>query len=163
MWYRTIQETHLLNLFQYNASLAITGCFRGISRDKLYSELGLEILADRHFYRRLIAFFKIVNKKTPQYSINYLPAQDSASINLRKRPAIYPLDARTERYHNSLFPFCISQWKILDSRIRNLQSNATFKRVILAPLVCSVYCFISCYIYVVIEKKRCSNICCLVY
>ena len=31
-----------LESVQYNASLAITGCFRGTSRDKLYSELGLE-------------------------------------------------------------------------------------------------------------------------
>ena len=119
-----------LESVQYNASLAITGCFRGTSRDKLYSELGLESLADRRFYRRLISFYKIVNKKAPQYLIHYLPSRDLASINLRKRPAIYPLDARTERYRNS-FPYCISQWNNLDSRIRNLTSIATFKRAIL--------------------------------
>ena len=34
---------------QYNASLAITGCFWGTSRDELYSELGLESLADKRF------------------------------------------------------------------------------------------------------------------
>ena len=95
------------------------------------SELGLESLADRRFYRRLIAFYKIVNKKAPQYLIDYLPTQDLASINLRKIPAIYPLDARTERYRNSFSPYCISQWNILDSRIRNLPSIATFKRAIL--------------------------------
>ena len=32
-----------------------------------------------------------------------LPTQDMASINLRKRAAIYPVDARTERYRNSFF------------------------------------------------------------
>ena len=31
-----------LESVQYNSSLAITGCFRGTSRDKLYSELGLK-------------------------------------------------------------------------------------------------------------------------
>ena len=116
---------------QYNASLAITGCFRGTSRDNLHSELGLESLADRRFYRGLIAFYKIVNKKAPQYLIDYLPSQDLASINLRKIPAIYPLDARTERYRNSFFPYFISQWNNLDSRIRNLTSTATFNRAIL--------------------------------
>ena len=120
-----------LESVQYNASLAITGCFRGTSRDKLYSELGLESLADRRFYRRLIAFYKIVNKKAPQYLIDYLPTQDLASINLRKIPAIYPLDARTERYRNYFFSYCISQWNNLNSRIKNLPSIATFKRVIL--------------------------------
>ena len=120
-----------LESVQYNSSLAIPGCFCGTSRDKLYSELGPESLADRLFYRRLIAFYKIVSKKAPQYLIDCLPPQDLASINLRKRPAIYPLDARTERYRNFFFPYCISQWNNLDSRVRNLPSVATFKCAIL--------------------------------
>ena len=41
-----------LESVQYNASLATTGYFRGTSRDKLFSELGLESLADRRFYSR---------------------------------------------------------------------------------------------------------------
>ena len=97
----------------------------------MYSELGLESLADRQFNRRPIAFYKIVNKKAPQYLIDYLPTHNLASINLRKRPVIYPLNARTERYCNSFFPYCISQWNNLDSRITNLPSIATFKRAIL--------------------------------
>ena len=88
---------------QYNASSAITGCFRGTSRGTLYSELGLESLADTRFYRRLIGFYKIDSKKAPQHLIDYLPTQDLASIDLRKRPAIYPLDARTEHYRNFFF------------------------------------------------------------
>ena len=111
--------------------MAITGCFRGTYRGKLYSELGLKGLADRWFYRGLIAFYKIVNKMAPQYLIDYLPTQDLASINLRKRSAFYPLDTRTERYRNSFFPYCISQWNDLGSRIRNLPSIAIFKRDIL--------------------------------
>ena len=120
-----------LESVQYNASMAITGCFRGTYRGKLYSELGLKGLADRWFYRGLTAFYKIVNKIAPQYLINYLPTQDLASINLRKRSAFYPLDTRTERYRNSFFPYCISQWNNLGSRIKNLPSIATFKRDIL--------------------------------
>ena len=110
--------------------MAISGCFRGKSRVKLYSELGFESLADRRFYRTFIAFYKIFNK-APQYLINYLPTQDLASINIRKRPAIYPLNARTERYCNSFFPNCISQWNNLESRIRNVPSIGSFKRATL--------------------------------
>ena len=40
---------------QYKVSLAITGCFLGTSRGKLHSEIGLKILANKRFYRRLIA------------------------------------------------------------------------------------------------------------
>ena len=35
----------------------------------------------------LFSFYKIVNKKALQYLIDYLPTQDLASINFRKRPA----------------------------------------------------------------------------
>ena len=115
---------------QYNASLATTGCFCGTSRDKLYSELSFESLAHRRINRKLIAFYKIFTNKTPQYLILYLPTQDLGSINLRKRPAIYPLDARTERYRNSFSSYCFSQWNNWDSRIRNLPSIATFKPAI---------------------------------
>ena len=51
----------------------------------------------------------------PQYLTDYLPTHDLAYINFRKRPAIYPLDTKTERYCNSFFPYCISQWNNLNS------------------------------------------------
>ena len=41
-----------LESVQFNASLVTTGYFRGTSRDKLFSELALESLADRRFYSR---------------------------------------------------------------------------------------------------------------
>ena len=89
--------------------MAITVSFRGTSRDELYSGFGLESLADGQFYRRIIAFYKIINKKDPQYLIDYLPTQDFTFINLRKGPAIYPWDTKTERYPNSSFLYCFSQ------------------------------------------------------
>ena len=97
-----------LESVQYNTSLAVNGCFNVTSRDKSYSELDLKSLAIRQFYRRLIAFYKIVTKKALQYLIDYLPTQDLTSINLRKRPAMYPLETRTQCYRNSFFPDCIS-------------------------------------------------------
>ena len=49
-----------LESIQYNAALAITGAIRGTSREKIYSELGLESLQDRRWYRKLCAFYKII-------------------------------------------------------------------------------------------------------
>jgi len=43
-----------LESVQYNACLAITGCFCGSSREKLYSELDLESLSDKRYCRRLL-------------------------------------------------------------------------------------------------------------
>ena len=119
-----------LESIQYNACLAITGCFRGTSQDKLYSELGLESLADRRFSRRMIFFYKILNNLAPSYLRNYLPARLTAPGNLRTRNPIYPLNIRTERFRNSFYPYCISQWNVLDGRIRDLPSVSTFKKAI---------------------------------
>ena len=58
---------------QYNAALAITGCIKGTSREKLYQELGIESLGDRRWYRRLVSFYKIVNYQSPVYLRKYLP------------------------------------------------------------------------------------------
>ena len=45
-----------LESIQYNACLAITGAIRGMSREKLYQELGLELLRLRRLYRKLSLF-----------------------------------------------------------------------------------------------------------
>ena len=47
-----------LESIQYNACLAITGAIRGMSREKLYQELGLELLRLRRLYRNLVFFKK---------------------------------------------------------------------------------------------------------
>ena len=44
---------------QYQAALAITGCWRGSDRIKLYKELGWETLSGRRWSRRLIQLFKV--------------------------------------------------------------------------------------------------------
>ena len=46
---------------KYNATLLITGVMRGSSREKIYKELGLEILKSRKWLRRLCCFYKIQN------------------------------------------------------------------------------------------------------
>ena len=52
-----------LESIQYHACLAITGAIRGSSREKLYQELGLESLQQRHWYRKLCCFYKSLKTK----------------------------------------------------------------------------------------------------
>ena len=52
---------------QYQATLAITGTWQSTSRDKLYTELGLESLSDRRSCNRLLQICKIINNLTPKY------------------------------------------------------------------------------------------------
>ena len=44
---------------EYDAGLAITGAVRGSSREKLYQELGLELLKARRWYRKLGLFLNL--------------------------------------------------------------------------------------------------------
>ena len=61
-----------LESVQYKATLAITGAIKGPSREKLYQELGLELLKSRRWYRRLCCMYKIM-KKSPHYLTNLIP------------------------------------------------------------------------------------------
>ena len=45
---------------QYNPALAITVAIRGTSREKLYQELGLESLQQRHWYTNYIFFSRYI-------------------------------------------------------------------------------------------------------
>ena len=56
-----------IELIQYNAALVIAGAITGTSREKIHSELGLELLQDRHWYRKLYVLYKILNTITPIY------------------------------------------------------------------------------------------------
>ena len=46
-----------LETVQYSASLAVSGAWRGTSREKLYDELGWESLNLRRWSRRLALFY----------------------------------------------------------------------------------------------------------
>ena len=67
----SLQLNHMmekLESIQYFAALAVTGAWKGTSREKLYNELGWESLNLRRWSRRLILFFKIADNLTPQYT-----------------------------------------------------------------------------------------------
>ena len=55
-----------LEFIQYNSALAITGVIKGTSTEKLYSELGLETLEKRIWYRKLCCFYKIYKSCSPK-------------------------------------------------------------------------------------------------
>ena len=52
---------------QYSAALAVSGAWRGTSRQKLYDELGWENLYDRKGYRKMTHFYKLRSTRSPLY------------------------------------------------------------------------------------------------
>ena len=126
---------------QYNACLAITGAFKGTSREKLYNELGLEYLNLRRWFRRLCLFFKIFKDQSPSYLYNIIPPQRNM-YSLRNMDNIPLMGCRTETFSNSFFPYVISEWNKLDPDIRSLDSFPQFRMSILniiRPTASSVF------------------------
>ena len=52
--------------------LLLYGAIRKTSKEHIFRELGLESLSDRRWYRRMSAFWKIVNGLSPAYLKTYL-------------------------------------------------------------------------------------------
>ena len=52
---------------QFYTALAITGAIRGISRENLYAELGIESLKFRPWFRKLACFYKVQSTRLPKY------------------------------------------------------------------------------------------------
>jgi hypothetical protein len=121
-----------LESVQYSAALAVTGTWRGTSREKLYAELGWESLSCRRWSRRLTLFYKIMNNLTPLYTKEPIPQLHQSQYSLRNQDVIGRSRARTEKFQCSFYPNCISEWNKLDPEIRLAPSVAVFKTKLLS-------------------------------
>ena len=121
-----------LESVQYSAALAITGAWKGTSRDKLYDELGWESLNLRRWSRRLILFYKIVNNLTSDYTRHPIPHLQESNYDLRRRATIGQICARTQGFKSSFYPNCLSEWEKLDPEIRLSSSVNVFKKKLLS-------------------------------
>ena len=121
-----------LESVQYSAALAVTGTWRGTSREKLYAELGWESLSSRRWSRRLILFYKIMNNLTPLYTKESIPPPHQSNYSLRIQDVIGRPRARTEKFQSSFYPNCISEWNKLDPEIRLSPSVNVFKTKLLS-------------------------------
>ena len=105
-----------LESVQYNASLIVSGCWKGTSMDKIYSELGWESLDNRRNFRRLSLYYKIKNNLSPKYMVS-LAKNFSTRISAR--------------FSNSFFPYCYHKWITLDENLKKSSSLTTFKSTFL--------------------------------
>ena len=121
--------SQMIESVQYNAALAITGAIRGISREKLDQELGLEGLHYRRWYRKHCFYYKIMHDACPLYLTELLPIVKSSCYSLRSNQVFYY--SRTERFKASFFPSSTYNWNQLDPDIQKYSSLEIYKRVLL--------------------------------
>ena len=81
---------------QYNAALAI----QGTSREKLYKELGLQILRSRRWLKKLCCFYKVKDNGIPLY-LAELIASDFQLCNTRNTRNITTYSCRTDAFKYS--------------------------------------------------------------
>ena len=93
---------------QYQAALAVSGCWQGSNRNKLYEQLGWESLSDRRWHRRLSQLYKIYNNLTPNYLRENLP--EIRQYHVLNNFTFQPEICRTAKYRNSFFPDSVEKW-----------------------------------------------------
>ena len=117
-----------LESVQYSAALAVTGAWKCTFRDKLYEELGWELLNLRRWSRRLVLFFKIVNNRAPENTREPIPPLPQSYYSLRRPAIIGQIRARTKSFGASFYPNCLSEWNKLDPEIRQSSTLGIFKK-----------------------------------
>ena len=123
--------TQALEQTQYSSALAVTGAWRGTSRQRLYNELGWESLYDRRWYRRLCHFF-VLKKRSPQYLVTEIPNEHQLTYNLRN-PRVYDQNiGPTNRFANTYFQNTFMEWNKLDNKVKHSVSIAQFKNKLLS-------------------------------
>ena len=131
------QNTILPNLMeklesvQYSAALAVTGTWRGTSREKLYAELGWGSLSSRRWSRRLTLSYKILNNLTPLYAKEPIPQPHQSKYSFRNQDAVGRIKVGIEKCLASFYPNCISELNRLDPEIRLAPSVGVFKKKLL--------------------------------
>ena len=121
-----------LESVQHSAALTVTGTWRGMSHEKLYTELGWESLSSRRWSRRLTLFYKFVNNLSPEYTVDPIPPLHQSQYCLHDQDAIGRMRARTEKFNSSFYPNCLSEWNKLDPELRLAPSIAVFKNKLLS-------------------------------
>ena len=126
--------TKKLKQTQYSAALAVTGTWRGTSRQRLYDELGWEDLYSRRRYRRLCHFYNLRLTCSPDYLFAKIPCERQMSYNLRNSRAYDQYVARTARFTNTYFQNTLFEWNLLADDTKNVRSIAVFKSKLLLTI-----------------------------
>ena len=128
-------NNHLMKQIEtvhYEAARAITGAWKGTSREKLYKNLGWESLNQRRIMRKLCIIQETIETKSPNYlyqilaNRTYGPDSRSSGRNLFE-----PIFCDTKTYKLSFFPSTIKDWNKLDRETRESNSLSIFKKRIL--------------------------------
>ena len=87
---------------QCEATLGVSGAWKGSNMSKLYEELDSQSLADRRWARRLFQFYNIYNDISPPYFKRLIPK--TFLYGDRREYVLEEIYCRASKYQNSFFP-----------------------------------------------------------
>ena len=107
-----------LESVQYSAAYAVTGAWKGTSREKLHNELGWKSRNSRRCYRHLVLFSKFVNNPTLDYTRQPIPPLSQSHYGLCRPAIIGQIHARGVSFGTTFYPNCLSEWNKFHSETR---------------------------------------------
>ena len=95
----------------------------------MLQDLHWESLRERRRKHRLIHFYKMVHKMTPEFLSELVPPfiHETNRYNLRNANDIQSIHARTALFHNSFIPATVRDWNNLPLQVRQSESLSIFK------------------------------------
>ena len=88
-----------LESVQYSAALAVSGAWRGTSREKVYAELDWESLSLRRWSRRLTLFYQFINNLTPGYTKDPIPTLRQSQYSFHNQDVAGQIVTGTEKFN----------------------------------------------------------------
>ena len=114
-----------LESIQYNSCFALTGTIKGTPKEKIYLELGLELLRLRLWYRNLCLFYKIFKNIYPLF--NLMPVRNT-HYSHRNSDNIPRFNTKHDFFKNSFFPSTITKWNNVDIGLWKCEIFSIFKK-----------------------------------
>ena len=66
--------------------------------------------------------------------MNIYPPPSDVKYNLRHHRNLQNINIRTERYRNSFFPYCTSEWEKLSDEVKSFPKLSQFKKRLLESI-----------------------------
>ena len=99
----------IVESFQHNPALAITGAIRATSKEKVFEELSLESMQHRRWCRKLCCFYKILKDQSPKYFFSIIPKL-TRPYSTRNANNISHFKVKYSFFKNTFFSSVIIEW-----------------------------------------------------
>ena len=115
---------------QLETGRIVSGTTKLVSLASLYNELGSEKLSSRRRKHKLVLFYKMINRLSPNYLTQLVPDQvgQASSYSLRNAENLQNIHAGTQLYYKSFLPSVVRDWNALPVLSRNSPTVESFKR-----------------------------------